>query len=234
MMLICLLDKNLPSLLIYSINLAASPLRSTQFITHEVLQTQIRRSSVEKNSDKFISSKNSENGACNTSIINDIAACAFDPIEYFIQSTIVTVVEIFILNPSVDALNKVIDNNFSKKVGVYIGIFMRIWALSLVINNDLQIICGYTNEEENNKKGLPSLKIMLTKNFKNSGGRDEIKKHIAEVALIVSDLQENNLHYFENENISKLKQGIKDRFVTNTNADAGEGNQLPLTERDLI
>ena len=127
-----------------------------------------------------------------------------------------------------------IDNNFSKKVGVYIGIFMRIWALSLVINNDLQIICDYTNEEENNKKGLPSLKIMLTKNFKNSGGRDEIKKHIAEVALIVSDLQENNLHYFENENISKLKQGIKDRFVTNTNADAGEGNQLPLTERDLI
>ncbi len=134
MMLICLLDKNLPSLLIYSINLAASPLRSTQFITHEVLQTQIRRSSVEKNSDKFISSKNSENGACNTSIINDIAACAFDHIEYFIQSTIVTVVEIFILNPSVDALNKVIDNNFSKKLGFYIEIFMRIWALSLVLS----------------------------------------------------------------------------------------------------
>ena len=134
MMLICLLDKNLPSSLIYSINLAASPLRSTQFITHEVLQTQIRRSSVEKNSDKFISSKNSENGACNTSIINDIAACAFDPIEYFIQSTIVTVVEIFILNPSVDSLNKVIDNNFSKKLGFYIEIFMRIWALSLVLS----------------------------------------------------------------------------------------------------
>lgn len=196
MMLIRLLDKNLSSLLFYSINLAASLLRSTPFITHEVLQTQIRRSGVEKNGDKFISSKNSENGACNTSIINDIAACAFDPIEYFIQSTIATVVETFILNLSVDSLNKVIDNNFSKKVGVYIGIFMRIWALSLVINNDLQIICDYTNEEENNKKGLPSLKIMLTKNFKNSGGRDEIKKHIAEVALIVSDLQENNLHYF--------------------------------------
>ena len=50
---------------------------------------------------------------------------------------------------------------------------------------------------------------------------DEIKKRIAEATLIVSDLQENNLHYFENENLSKLKQGIKDLFVTNTNADAG-------------
>jgi len=48
MMLIRLLDKNLSSLLFYSINLAASLLRSTPFITHEVLQTQIRRSGVEK------------------------------------------------------------------------------------------------------------------------------------------------------------------------------------------
>ena len=75
--------------------------------------------------------------------------------------------------------------------------------------------------EPYNEKGFPSLKHMLTKNFKNSGSLDEIKKRIAEATLIVSDLQENNLHYFENENLSKLKQRIKDLFVTNTNADAG-------------
>ena len=75
--------------------------------------------------------------------------------------------------------------------------------------------------EPYNEKGFPSLKHMLTKNFKNSGSLDEIKKRIAEATLIVSDLQENNLHYFENENLSKLKQSIKDLFVTNTNADAG-------------